>query len=177
MVPRRTFLFTAGGAVLSYAAPPADQVTLGVIGAGGRGTLVMTTFQKDTGVRVGAICDVYEPNLEKAASVAALQAQALPQLQGPARRPRHSGRPHRHARALARADGPGRARRRQGRLRREAALPHAGRGRRAGRGRKENEEHRPGRDAAPQLRPLPAGPRHRCCAANSGTSAWCVPGG
>src|SRR3954464_14253525 len=70
MVPRRTFLFTAGGAVLSYAAPPADQVTLGVIGAGGRGTLVMTTFQKDTAVRVAAICDVYEPNLEKAASTA-----------------------------------------------------------------------------------------------------------
>jgi predicted dehydrogenase len=70
MVPRRTFLFTAGGAMASYAAPPADQVTLGVIGAGGRGTLVMTTFQKDPAVRVGAICDVYEPNLEKAASVA-----------------------------------------------------------------------------------------------------------
>src|SRR5947199_10708802 len=70
MVPRRTFLFTAGGAVLSYAAPPADQVTLGVIGAGGRGTLVMTTFQKDATVRVVAICDVYEPNLETAASVA-----------------------------------------------------------------------------------------------------------
>jgi predicted dehydrogenase len=67
---RRTFLFTAGAATAVYAAPPADQVTLGVIGAGGRGTLVMTTFQKDASVRVGAICDVYEPNLEKAASVA-----------------------------------------------------------------------------------------------------------
>src|SRR3954462_12369087 len=71
MTTRRSFLFTAGSAMASYAAPPADQVTLGVIGAGGRGTLVMTTFQKDTSVRVGAICDVYEPNLEKAASVAA----------------------------------------------------------------------------------------------------------
>jgi predicted dehydrogenase len=67
---RRTFLFTAGSAMAAYAAPPADQLVLGVIGAGGRGTLVMTTFQKDTAVRVGAICDVYEPNLERAASAA-----------------------------------------------------------------------------------------------------------
>jgi predicted dehydrogenase len=54
----------------AYAAPPADQIVLGVIGAGGRGTLVMTTFQKDAAVRVGSICDVYEPNLERAASAA-----------------------------------------------------------------------------------------------------------
>ncbi len=67
---RRTFLFTAGGALVAYATPPADQLVLGVIGAGGRGTLVMTTFQKDAAVRIGAICDVYEPNLEKAASAA-----------------------------------------------------------------------------------------------------------
>jgi predicted dehydrogenase len=67
---RRTFLFTAGSAMVSYAAPPADQLVLGVIGAGGRGRLVMTTFQKDAAVRVGAICDVYEPNLERAASAA-----------------------------------------------------------------------------------------------------------
>ena len=42
---------------------------LGVIGAGGRGTYVMTEFQKDMGLRVGAICDVYEPNLERALGV------------------------------------------------------------------------------------------------------------
>src|SRR5690349_21587190 len=67
---RRTFLFTAGAAMTSYAAPPADQVALGVIGAGGRGTLVMTTFQKDAALRVAAVCDVYEPNLERAATTA-----------------------------------------------------------------------------------------------------------
>jgi predicted dehydrogenase len=70
MSTRRTFLFTAGASMVSYAAPPADQVALGVIGTGGRGTLVMTTFQKDASVRVAALCDVYEPNLEKAASTA-----------------------------------------------------------------------------------------------------------
>jgi predicted dehydrogenase len=67
---RRTFLFTAGAAMTAHAASPADQVALGVIGAGGRGTLVMTTFQKDAALRVAAICDVYEPNLERAASTA-----------------------------------------------------------------------------------------------------------
>src|SRR5215467_10630902 len=67
---RRRFLFTAGAAITAHAAPPADQIALGVIGSGGRGTLVMSTFQKDAAVRVGAICDVYEPNLERAASAA-----------------------------------------------------------------------------------------------------------
>jgi len=65
---RRTFLL-AGGTALGVA--PSDQVVLGVIGSGGRGTFVMTVFQKNPAVRVGAICDVYEPNLEKALSIAA----------------------------------------------------------------------------------------------------------
>ena len=56
-----------GGAGVAFAAD--GRVTLGVIGAGGRGTYVMTEFQKDMGLRVGAICDVYEPNLERALSV------------------------------------------------------------------------------------------------------------
>ncbi len=54
----------------AHAAAPADQVVLGVIGSGSRGTFVMTVFQKDPAVRIGAICDVYEPNLEKAISTA-----------------------------------------------------------------------------------------------------------
>ena len=52
------------------AAAPSDQVTLGLIGAGGRGTFVMTVFQKDPALKVGAICDVYEPNLERGLSTA-----------------------------------------------------------------------------------------------------------
>ncbi len=67
---RRMFLLGAGGALAVYGVPPADQVVLGVIGSGSRGTFVMTVFQKDPAVRVGAICDVYEPNLEKAISTA-----------------------------------------------------------------------------------------------------------
>lgn len=65
---RRTFLMAGGAAIANGA--PSDQIVLGVIGAGGRGTLVMTTFQKNSNLRVGAICDVYEPNLERGLSVA-----------------------------------------------------------------------------------------------------------
>jgi predicted dehydrogenase len=77
---RRTFLLGAGGAMMAHAAPPSDVVVLGVIGSGGRGTLVMTVFQKDPAVRVGAICDVYEPNLEKAVSTASQVPGTKPKL-------------------------------------------------------------------------------------------------
>jgi predicted dehydrogenase len=66
---RRSFLL-AGTAVFAAGAAPSDQIRLGVIGSGGRGTFVMSVFQKDPAVRVSAICDVYEPNLEKALSAA-----------------------------------------------------------------------------------------------------------
>ncbi len=68
-INRRSFIL-AGGAAMAADAAPSDQIVLGLIGAGGRGTLVMTTFQKNPAVRVGAICDVYEPNLERGLSTA-----------------------------------------------------------------------------------------------------------
>jgi predicted dehydrogenase len=77
--PRRAFLWTAGGAVFAQA-PPSDRVRLGVIGSGGRGTFVMTVFQKDASVRVRAVCDVYEPNLERAISTARKQQSDAPKL-------------------------------------------------------------------------------------------------
>src|ERR1700736_845486 len=66
---RRIFLL-AGTTTLVAQTPPSDKVVLGVIGAGSRGTFVMGVFQKDPALRVGAICDVYEPNLENGVSVA-----------------------------------------------------------------------------------------------------------
>ncbi len=66
---RRTFLLAGSGSVAMTAAP-SSQIHLGVIGSGGRGTFVMTVFQKDPSIRVVAICDVYEPNLEHAVAVA-----------------------------------------------------------------------------------------------------------
>lgn len=57
---------SASAAVLHSA--PSDRVRLGLIGSGGRGNLVMSTFQKDPALQVSAICDVYEPNLERGLS-------------------------------------------------------------------------------------------------------------
>jgi predicted dehydrogenase len=59
----------AGGAVAAQAAP-SDQIRLGVIGSGGRGRYVMGVFKRDPRLKVAAICDVYEPNLEAGLSAA-----------------------------------------------------------------------------------------------------------
>lgn len=75
---RRSFLLAGAGALAAHAAPPSDQVVLGVIGSGSRGTFVMGVFQKDPALKVGAICDVYEPNLENAISVASKAPGAHP---------------------------------------------------------------------------------------------------
>jgi predicted dehydrogenase len=74
---RRMFLM-AGATMTVASAAPADQIVLGVIGSGSRGTFVMGVFQKDPALRVGAICDVYEPNLERALSTAAKAQQGQP---------------------------------------------------------------------------------------------------
>ena len=68
---RRTFFLGSGTLLAGQTAAPSDQISLGVIGAGSRGTFVMSVFQKDAALRVDGICDVYEPNLENALSVAA----------------------------------------------------------------------------------------------------------
>ena len=65
---------------MAYAAAPADQVTLGVIGSGSRGTFVMGVFQKDPALRVSAICDVYEPNLERAVAAAKNTSGVAPKI-------------------------------------------------------------------------------------------------
>jgi predicted dehydrogenase len=59
-----------GSGLLMAAAAPSNQFVLGIIGSGGRGTAVMKVFQSHADVKVGAICDVYEPNLEQAISTA-----------------------------------------------------------------------------------------------------------
>ena len=77
---RRIFLLAGSGALVAHAAPPSDQVNMGVIGAGSRGTFVMGVFQKDPALRVGAICDVYEPNLERGASTAGKAQNGAPKM-------------------------------------------------------------------------------------------------
>ena len=74
---RRLFLASTAGVYLLNAAP-SDTVRLGVIGAGGRGTFVMAAFKRNPAVQVVAICDVYEPNLERGVSAAAADGSRKP---------------------------------------------------------------------------------------------------
>lgn len=67
---RRAFLIGGTGFLMGASMPP-NQLVLGVIGSGGRGTAVMKVFQSHGEVRIGAICDVYQPNLEQAVAEAA----------------------------------------------------------------------------------------------------------
>src|SRR4051812_39614298 len=69
-IQRRAFLIGSTG-LLMRAATTDDSLVLGVIGSGDRGTAVMKVFQSHRDVRVSAICDVYEPNLEQAMAEAA----------------------------------------------------------------------------------------------------------
>ncbi|MEX2263161.1 MAG: Gfo/Idh/MocA family oxidoreductase [Bryobacteraceae bacterium] len=74
----RRLFFITGGSMLVANAAPSGRLNLGVIGSGGRGTYVMSVFQKDPTVRVAGICDVYEPNLERALSAAAKGQEVSP---------------------------------------------------------------------------------------------------
>src|SRR5215475_9020358 len=58
---RRTFLLT----VASQSQIPGanNRLRAGIIGAGGRGRYLIGQF-KEAGTEVGAVCDVYEPNLQ-----------------------------------------------------------------------------------------------------------------
>jgi predicted dehydrogenase len=77
---RRTFLAGTGAITATTAmratVAPSDQFNVGVIGAGGRGQLLMDRFAQDLSVRLVAVCDVYEPNLE--AGLSAARGRAKP---------------------------------------------------------------------------------------------------
>jgi predicted dehydrogenase len=66
---------TSAGALAAQVAP-SKQVVVGVIGSGGRGQFLITTFRRDPGIRIAAVCDVYEPNLENGLSSAGGGAKA-----------------------------------------------------------------------------------------------------
>jgi predicted dehydrogenase len=53
-----------------------DRIRLGLIGAGRQGTGNMQDFMKH-GVEVAAVCDVYQPNLDKALEIAGGKAKSL----------------------------------------------------------------------------------------------------
>lgn len=68
MMTRREAAKVAAVSALSYSRilGANDRIGLGVIGTGGRGTYVMTLFQKNTDLEVRALCDVYAVHIDKA---------------------------------------------------------------------------------------------------------------
>lgn len=53
------------------AAPPSDRIRVGMIGVGGFGFGTnLPDFMKNPDVEIAAICDVFEPNLERAVALA-----------------------------------------------------------------------------------------------------------
>ena len=48
---------------------PSDEVVVGVIGPGSRGKFDMRQFMRVPGVRIGAVCDVYEPRFDQARQI------------------------------------------------------------------------------------------------------------
>ncbi|MEO7649122.1 MAG: Gfo/Idh/MocA family oxidoreductase [Bryobacteraceae bacterium] len=72
-IPRRDAIRTAGAGALAITASSYsrilganDRVLMGVIGCGGRGTYVMSVFQKNSAVQVSAVCDIYGERIDQA---------------------------------------------------------------------------------------------------------------
>jgi predicted dehydrogenase len=66
---RRTFIF-AGAGVLSGETPPSRQIVVGLIGAGARGTRLLHACLADPAVRIGAVCETFEPRMFEAVAMA-----------------------------------------------------------------------------------------------------------
>ena len=86
-INRRDFMkraaFTTAGVSLSMAGFSTtkvlganDRIRLGVIGTGRQGTDDMKNFMRH-GVEVAAVCDVYQPNLDKGLAAAGGNAKAV----------------------------------------------------------------------------------------------------
>jgi predicted dehydrogenase len=73
---RRTFLGTAAAAVLAapHAAAANDTIQIGLIGTGGRCRQLLAALKRISGVRVVALCDVNDANLDATRSFADAQA-------------------------------------------------------------------------------------------------------
>ncbi len=60
-ITRRDFARASAVTALSYSRilGANDRIVMGLVGAGERGSYVMSLFQKEPGIEVHAICDVY----------------------------------------------------------------------------------------------------------------------
>jgi predicted dehydrogenase len=66
---RRVFIFAAGSTLVAQTAP-SRQVVVGLIGAGARGSALLQACLADPSVRIGAVCEVYEPRMFAATAAA-----------------------------------------------------------------------------------------------------------
>ncbi|MCW5962621.1 MAG: Gfo/Idh/MocA family oxidoreductase [Bryobacterales bacterium] len=77
---RRTLIQIAGmhgfASAAAQAQPASDRVRVGVIGSGGRGAYLTAQF-KEVGAEMSAVCDVYEPNLQRGLAAASTGAKAF----------------------------------------------------------------------------------------------------
>jgi len=76
---RRSFLLrtlAAGGAAARFAFPANDRIRIGCIGTGGRAQVLMRNIEAVGGAEIGAVCDVWDDNLEKAKAIAGPNAFA-----------------------------------------------------------------------------------------------------
>jgi predicted dehydrogenase len=71
---RRIFLL--GGTTAALAQTPSNRIVVGLIGSGGRGRNILRFHRQDPTVTAGAVCDIYEPNLERGLSEAGGGAKA-----------------------------------------------------------------------------------------------------
>jgi len=72
-IPRRSFLGAAASAAASFAAQPTsanDRISLAFVGTGTMGSENLSVAASQPGVAVSAVCDVFQPNLERAAAIA-----------------------------------------------------------------------------------------------------------
>jgi predicted dehydrogenase len=68
---RRTFVASAAAtAVAAPFVPANDRISLAFVGVGVMGSENLSAAMKQSGVAVSAVCDVYQPNLERAAALA-----------------------------------------------------------------------------------------------------------
>ncbi len=67
---RRFFLFTAGSAAVSAQAPPSGQLVVGIIGAGFRGLQLVQQCLAQPSIRIGAVCETFEPRMFGAVALA-----------------------------------------------------------------------------------------------------------
>jgi predicted dehydrogenase len=93
MINRREFIGKTAGAIAaastlssvgalsafgeSRPVPASDQINLGIIGPGSRGQTDMRAFLRVPGVRIAAMCDIYEPRFDQARKITNEQTPAF----------------------------------------------------------------------------------------------------